>query len=63
MAHDSPGVALARFAATLRFEAIPAAVIARTQDLLLDWIGSTLAGKGARPVESIARVHAGARAG
>ena len=55
MAHDSPGVELARFAATLRFDAIPAAVIARTQDLLLDWIGSTLAGKGARPVESIAR--------
>jgi 2-methylcitrate dehydratase PrpD len=55
MAHDSPGVELARFAATLRFDAIPSAVIARTQDLLLDWIGSALAGKGARPVESIAR--------
>jgi 2-methylcitrate dehydratase PrpD len=27
----------------------------RAEDLLLDWIGSTLAGKGARPVESIAR--------
>ena len=55
MTDDSPGVALAHFAATLRFEAIPNAVVARTQDLLLDWIGSTLAGKGARPVESIAR--------
>ncbi|HEY6510638.1 MAG TPA: MmgE/PrpD family protein [Burkholderiaceae bacterium] len=55
MAHDPPGIQLAHFAATLRFESIPAAVIARTQDLLLDWIGSTLAGKGARPVESIAR--------
>ena len=55
MAHESPGIALAHFAATLRFDAIPATVIARTQDLLLDWIGSTLAGKGARPVESIAR--------
>jgi 2-methylcitrate dehydratase PrpD len=55
MADEPPGVALARFASTLRFDAIPAAVVARTQDLLLDWIGSTLAGKGARPVESIAR--------
>ncbi|HVO07234.1 MAG TPA: MmgE/PrpD family protein [Burkholderiaceae bacterium] len=55
MTNDSPGVALAHFAATLRFDAIPAAVIARTQDLLLDWVGSALAGKGARPVESIAR--------
>src|SRR5512143_156113 len=55
MTDDSPGVALAHFAATLRFDAIPGAVIARTQDLLLDWIGSSLAGKGARPVESIAR--------
>jgi 2-methylcitrate dehydratase PrpD len=55
MAHDSPGVELARFATALRFDAIPSAVIARTQDLLLDWIGSALAGKGARPVESIAR--------
>ncbi|HEY6355170.1 MAG TPA: MmgE/PrpD family protein, partial [Burkholderiaceae bacterium] len=53
MAHDSPGVELARFGATLRFDAIPSAVVARTQDLLLDWVGSALAGKGARPVESI----------
>src|SRR5262245_33275141 len=55
MAHDSPGVELARFAAELRFDTIPATVVARTGDLLLDWIGSALAGKGARPVESIAR--------
>ncbi|HEU5293489.1 MAG TPA: MmgE/PrpD family protein [Burkholderiaceae bacterium] len=55
MAHDSPGVELARFAATLRFDTIPAPVVARTEDLLLDWIGSALAGKGARPVESITR--------
>jgi 2-methylcitrate dehydratase PrpD len=55
MSHQSPGVELAHFAAALRFDAIPAAVVARTQDLLLDWIGSALAGKGARPVESIAR--------
>ena len=45
---------LADFAAGLRFEAIPAAVLRRTEDLFLDWFGSALAGKGARPVESIA---------
>jgi 2-methylcitrate dehydratase PrpD len=30
--------------------------VRHTEDLLLDWIGSSLAGKGARPVESIAKV-------
>jgi len=43
--------ALAEFAATLTFDAIPAPVIRRTEDLLLDWFGSALAGKGARAVE------------
>jgi len=51
----SPGQQLACFAAALRFDQVPAAVVRRTEDLLLDWIGSTLAGKGARPVETIAR--------
>lgn len=45
---------LATFAAQLTFEAIPEPVIRRTEDLLLDWIGSTLAGKGARAVEILA---------
>jgi 2-methylcitrate dehydratase PrpD len=50
-----PGAQLAHFAATLHFDHVPATVARRAEDLLLDWIGSTLAGKGARPVESIAR--------
>ena len=50
---------LAGFAATLRFSDVPDAVLRRTEDLFLDWLGSTLAGKGARPVESIARFMAG----
>jgi 2-methylcitrate dehydratase PrpD len=50
-----PGQALAHFAATLRFEDIPAPVLRRAEDLFLDWFASALAGKGARPVESIAR--------
>ncbi|MBI5256577.1 MAG: MmgE/PrpD family protein [Burkholderiales bacterium] len=52
-----PGQALAQFAATLRFDDIPTPVLRRTEDLLLDWFGSALAGKGARPVEAIARFH------
>jgi 2-methylcitrate dehydratase PrpD len=51
----SPESQLAQWAATLRFDDVPGAVVRRTEDLLLDWLGSTLAGKGARPVESIAR--------
>ena len=51
----TPGQSLAHFAATLRLSDVPAPVQRRAADLLLDWIGSALAGKGARPVESIAR--------
>jgi 2-methylcitrate dehydratase PrpD len=51
----SPGERLAHFAATLRAGDVPGPVLRRAEDLLLDWIGSALAGKGARPVESIAR--------
>jgi 2-methylcitrate dehydratase PrpD len=46
---------LARFAASLSFDDIPASVIRRAKALFIDWLGSALAGKGARPVESIAR--------
>jgi len=52
--HDHPSKALAEFAAGLRFDTIPAAVLHRTEDLFLDWLGSVLAGKGARPVHAIA---------
>lgn len=44
---------LANFAAQLRFDQIPVDVIRRTEDLFLDWYGSALAGRGARPVETI----------
>ena len=46
---------LAAFAAGLTFDTIPESVVRKTEDLLVDWFGSALAGKGARPVESIAR--------
>ncbi len=46
---------LAAFAAALRFEALPASVVAKAEELLVDWFGSALAGHGSRPVESITR--------
>ncbi len=52
---NDPGADLAAFASGLQFEDIPASVIARAEDLFLDWVGSALAGKGARAVESIER--------
>lgn len=45
---------LAAFAAGLRFDAIPQPVLRKSEDLLVDWFGSAIAGKGARPVETIA---------
>jgi len=45
---------LAAFAAELRFEAIAQPVVRKAEDLLVDWFGSAIAGKGARPVETIA---------
>jgi 2-methylcitrate dehydratase PrpD len=50
-----PTQTLADFAAGLAFGAIPEPVVRRAEDLFLDWFASALAGKGARPVESIAR--------
>src|SRR6202035_3786136 len=47
---------LASFAANLEFEQIPNDVVARTEDLFLDWFGSALAGRGARPVETIQKL-------
>ena len=50
----SPTETLARFAAGLRFGDIPAPVVRRAEDLLVDWFGAAIAGHGARPVETIA---------
>ncbi|QWE19262.1 MmgE/PrpD family protein [Polynucleobacter corsicus] len=45
--------ALATFASELKIGDIPQEVIARTEDLLVDWFGSAIAGKGSRPVETM----------
>ena len=50
-----PNAELARFAAELRFEDIPEAVVRRAEDLLVDWLGSAVAGHGARAVMSMAQ--------
>ncbi|HLV17846.1 MAG TPA: MmgE/PrpD family protein [Pseudomonas sp.] len=42
--------ALAAFLADLRYEQVPADVLARTEDLFLDWLGSALASKGSHPI-------------
>ena len=51
----TPSAQLAAFAANLKLADIPEPVVRKTEDLLVDWFGSCLAGKGARPVESIAK--------
>ena len=48
-----PSRELAKFAANLQASDIPADVLNRTEDLLVDWFGSVIAGKGSRPVELI----------
>ncbi len=46
-------IALAEFLASLEFERLPTAVVTRTKELFIDWLGCTLAGKGAEPVHII----------
>ena len=46
---------LADFAATLKPTDIPEEVMRRSEDLLVDWFGSAVAGKGAAPVETLTR--------
>ena len=40
---------LCDFLAAVRYDDLPPAVVARTEELFLDWLASALAGKGARP--------------
>ena len=54
----NPSAVLARFAAELQYEQIPEIVLRRAEDLMLDWFGSALAGRGARAIETIDRFAA-----
>ncbi|MEO8450560.1 MAG: MmgE/PrpD family protein [Gemmatimonadota bacterium] len=53
-----PTATLARFLAALTYQALPEAVISRTEELFLDWLGSALAGKGARSTTILERFAA-----
>ncbi|WP_341923394.1 MmgE/PrpD family protein [Polaromonas sp. YR568] len=55
---NTPTAQLAAFAAGLTFDAIPASVVRKAEDLLVDWFGSAIAGRGSRPVETITRFAA-----
>jgi len=50
-ARDSDSATLATFLSNLRYEQIPADVVARCEDLFLDWFACTLAGRSARPIK------------
>ncbi|RYX95937.1 MAG: MmgE/PrpD family protein [Comamonadaceae bacterium] len=49
----SPTAQLAAFAANLKFGDIPDPVVRRTEDLLVDWFSSAIAGQATRPVRTI----------
>jgi 2-methylcitrate dehydratase PrpD len=51
----NPNAELAAFAAQLQFADLPEAVVAKAEDLLVDWFGSAVAGHGSRPVASLVR--------
>lgn len=53
VAAGSPSQELGAFLAAIRYEDLPQPVVARTEELFLDWFASALAGKGARPVSVI----------
>jgi 2-methylcitrate dehydratase PrpD len=54
MAVEPSTASLARFAAGLRFEDIPAPVVRRAEDLALDWAAAAIAGRTGPPVEAMA---------
>ena len=49
---------LAAFLADLQYSQIPDAVLDRTEDLFLDWVGSALASQGSRPIPLFERYAA-----
>lgn len=56
--NESAEAELCRFVSDLTFEAIPPRVVQFTKGLLIDWLGSALAGNGAPQVEAIERFAA-----
>ncbi len=58
MTDVSPTRRLAEFVAELTFDSIPSHVVESAKDLMVDWMGSALAGKGAIPVLAFERFAA-----
>ncbi|MFN7086476.1 MAG: MmgE/PrpD family protein [Burkholderiales bacterium] len=54
----APTQALCEFLSSIRYASLPEAVVARTEELFLDWFASALAGKNARPVAIMERFAA-----
>lgn len=52
-ADTNPTTTLSEFLASVRYESLPEAVVARTEELFLDWLASALAGRGARPIAAL----------
>jgi 2-methylcitrate dehydratase PrpD len=55
---ENPSSTLARFFADLRFQDLPAAVVARTEEAFVDWFACALAGRGSRPVRILEQLAA-----
>ncbi|HET7825788.1 MAG TPA: MmgE/PrpD family protein [Anaeromyxobacter sp.] len=53
MASPSPTRTLCEFVADVRFRDVPAPVVAMAKDLLVDWLGSALAGRDSRAVRAL----------
>lgn len=54
----SPTQVLSEFVSAIRYEALPEAMVVRTEDLFLDGFASALAGKGARPIRVLEKLAA-----
>src|SRR6478672_10569067 len=50
---ESATQVLSAFLSSIHYEALPENVVARTEELFLDWLASALAGRNARPVAAI----------
>src|SRR5690349_14857864 len=48
---EQPTRALCECLAAMRYQDLPEPVVARTEDLFLDWLASALAGRAANPVK------------
>lgn len=52
---EMPTRTLAEFLTGIQFEQLPREVVSRTEEYFLDWLGSALAGRNARPVQILER--------